>query len=568
MRKTTMLTLAAGIGLAALVSPAVATAFCGFYVSGADTKLYNNATQVVLMREGQRTVLSMQNNYQGPPANFAMVVPVPVILQKENVKTLPRAVFDRVDQLAAPRLVEYWEQDPCYSPPVYRGPKGAHKAAPMAARAVAESSADDMGVRIEAQFTVGEYEVVILSAQDAGGLDGWLKLNGYKIPDGAAPFLRPYVEAGSKFFVAKVDTSKVKFENGMATLSPLRFHYDSERFSLPVRLGLMNAQGPQDLIVHVLSRGKRYEVTNYPNVAIPTNLEVQNSAKQNFGAFYVSLFDKTLEKFPGAVVTEYSWDAGSCDPCPQPPLTPSEVSVLGADVIDAAAGQGDEIHAGRGRGRWGGGANGFVLTRLHARYTKAQLGDDLVFREAGPIVGGREFMRDGKKLEEGAAQDHINNFQGRYIIRHPWTGPIKCANPVRGRWGGPPTGSTSRPDAPVAARNLAFQPRNMQLVSFTGNPVPDSAFSFLAAATPVPPLPPAPPPGPALADAGPGAAGNTADAGEGLSDGGAAPAKVDPSARGCGCNTQPTRENALSALMTLGAVALFLRRNKKQRGSR
>ena len=68
------------------------------------------------MREGTRTVLSMQNNYQGPPESFAMVVPVPVVLQKENVKTLPADVFDRVDSLAAPRLVEYWEQDPCQPP--------------------------------------------------------------------------------------------------------------------------------------------------------------------------------------------------------------------------------------------------------------------------------------------------------------------------------------------------------------------------------------------------------------------------------------------------------------------
>ncbi len=102
-------TVAAGSGRA--------QAFCGFYVAGSDAKLFNNATQVVLMRKGTRTVLSMQNNYQGPPEDFAMVVPVPVVLQKENVKTLPRDVFDHVDSLSAPRLVEYWEQDPCTPPP-------------------------------------------------------------------------------------------------------------------------------------------------------------------------------------------------------------------------------------------------------------------------------------------------------------------------------------------------------------------------------------------------------------------------------------------------------------------
>jgi hypothetical protein len=54
------------------------------------------------MREGTRTVLAMQNDYQGPPESFAMVVPVPVILQKENVKTLPRAIFEHLDQMGAP----------------------------------------------------------------------------------------------------------------------------------------------------------------------------------------------------------------------------------------------------------------------------------------------------------------------------------------------------------------------------------------------------------------------------------------------------------------------------------
>ena len=106
-------------GMAAAMGVALAPdarAFCGFYVSGADAKLSNNATQVVLMRDGTRTVLSMQNDYQGPPQDFAMVVPVPVVLQKENVKTLPRDVFDHVDKLTAPRLVEYWEQDPCPQP--------------------------------------------------------------------------------------------------------------------------------------------------------------------------------------------------------------------------------------------------------------------------------------------------------------------------------------------------------------------------------------------------------------------------------------------------------------------
>jgi hypothetical protein len=101
--------VAAPIGFAA----GEAHAFCGFYVAGSNQQMFNDATQVVLMRKGTRTVLSMQNNYKGPVEAFAMVIPVPVVLHEGDVKTLPKDVFDHTDALGSPRLVEYWEQDPC-----------------------------------------------------------------------------------------------------------------------------------------------------------------------------------------------------------------------------------------------------------------------------------------------------------------------------------------------------------------------------------------------------------------------------------------------------------------------
>src|SRR5262249_13052498 len=149
--------------------------FCGFFVAGSGAKLTNNASQVVLMRKGNRTVMTMSNDYQGPPDAFAMVVPVPVVLQKKDVKTLPMDVFDKVDSLSAPRLVEYWEQDPCYVPPPMPAPP------PSAAMSMAPKSAAggaprrDLGVKIEAQFVAGEYEILILSARESNGLEIWLR---------------------------------------------------------------------------------------------------------------------------------------------------------------------------------------------------------------------------------------------------------------------------------------------------------------------------------------------------------------------------------------------------------
>ena len=106
------------IAIATLLgSASQAHAFCGFYVGGAGAEMFNNATEVVLMRHGTTTVLSMQNNYQGPPDHFALVVPVPTVIKESQVKTLPRELFGKVDTLGAPRLVEYWEQDPCMVEP-------------------------------------------------------------------------------------------------------------------------------------------------------------------------------------------------------------------------------------------------------------------------------------------------------------------------------------------------------------------------------------------------------------------------------------------------------------------
>jgi hypothetical protein len=433
-----------GIGLAALTfalaSASVADAFCGFYVSGSGGKMFNDATEVVLMRDGTRTVLSMQNDYKGPLEDFAMVIPVPVVLHEADVKTLPKDVFEHTDSLGSPRLVEYWEEDPCEIP------RPREMAMPSKSARYESIGADDNEkrkdtVKIEAKFNVAEYQILILSATEATGLEDWLKQNHYKIPDGAEPLLRPYVEAGSKFFVAKVDPKKVQMVDGHAALSPIRFHYDSEDFSLPIRLGMANSSGKQDLIVNIISADKRYEVANYKNVFIPTNFDVKPSIKTRFGEFYAALFDKTTEANPGAIVTEYAWTAVPnyhCDPCIDADVSNPDLMTLGGDIV------GGQIAAGN-----------FVLTRLHARYGKGDMKDDLRFKDAKPVTGGREqWSKTG--LEYGAVSSPQNYFQARYAIRHYWTGPLKCKNPNRGKWGGPPDGNGG---GTIAASKLAFAPR-------------------------------------------------------------------------------------------------------------
>src|SRR5206468_2569691 len=94
-----------------------AHAFCGFYVAKADGKLFNKASQVIIVHDGDRNVMTMANEFEGKVKDFAMVVPVPTKIEKEQVHIGERAMVDHVDAYTVPRLVEYYDPDPCPQPP-------------------------------------------------------------------------------------------------------------------------------------------------------------------------------------------------------------------------------------------------------------------------------------------------------------------------------------------------------------------------------------------------------------------------------------------------------------------
>src|SRR5207253_10795197 len=89
--------------------------------------------------------------------------------------------------------------------------------------------------------------------------------------------------------------------------------------------------------------------------------------------------------------TEYAWDMNWCDPCAADPLSRQELRNLGAFWVSN-----DPNSCG---------AAEVFLTRLHVRYDREHFPDDLVFQETGDR----------------------QNFQARYVLRHPFKGTIACA---------------------------------------------------------------------------------------------------------------------------------------------
>jgi hypothetical protein len=156
---------------------------------------------------------------------------------------------------------------------------------------------------------------------------------------------------------------------------------------LPIRLGMVNATSEQDLIVYVLSPKGQAEITNYRTVNVPTDAEIPVFVKNEFSDFYKAMFQTTYTREGKKVAfREYAWDMGSCDPCSAEPLNSDELKKAGVFWLTPSE------------------PNNVFITRLHVRYTRDKFPEDLMFQETS----------------------NTQQFQGRYILRHPFNGEMKC----------------------------------------------------------------------------------------------------------------------------------------------
>ena len=375
--------------LACLLLPALAgeraRAFCGFYVSSADTRLYNEASQVVLARDGNRTVMTMANDFRGDVRDFAMVVPIPTSLARGQVRVAERALIEQVDAYTAPRLVEYFDRDPCAERMMRESAVMSAPRAAVAPLGDARRDARALGVRIEASYTVGEYDILVLSAAQSDGLVTWLTRNGYRLPAGAAAIVGSYLRQGMRFFVAKVNLRE-QARGGYSRLRPLQVAYEHPRFMLPIRLGTVNAHGTQELFVYGLTREGRMETTNYRAVALPTDVDLPEFVQPGLADFYRTMFREQTRRQGGEVVfLEYAWDMAWCDPCAAEPPSHDALRQLGAAWLDD-------------------GRTDVFVTRLHVRYDAAHFPEDLMLK----VTGNR------------------TNFQGRYVLQRAWSGGADC----------------------------------------------------------------------------------------------------------------------------------------------
>src|SRR5215211_1208763 len=396
--------LAASVLLTAMISHEAA-AFCGFYVSKADGTLKNKTSQVILVRDGNHNVITMYNDFQGNFKDFAMVVPVPVVLKKSDIKVVDQKIFNTLNDYSKPRLVEYYDQNPCnqYYEKQLRGMAPGVAMSEVMVTGNGNAKKKDLGVSVEAKYLVGEYDILILSARESSGLKTWLEENGYKIPAGAEEVLAPYIKSNLKFFVVKVNENEKKKLPG-DFLRPIQISFTSPKFMLPIRLGMANADGDQDMLVYAFTKKGRIECTNYRTVSIPTGKNIPLFVQNNFGSFYTNLFQHQWTKEGKSIaMLEYAWDVSpknyvKCDPCVSTAPSTQDLVQAGVwwinrDWRDYSDVQDEEEYS-----------DDVYFTRLHIRYNRNSFPQDLMFQ----------------------LTPNTDNFQARYIITHPAAGDFSC----------------------------------------------------------------------------------------------------------------------------------------------
>ncbi len=310
--------------------PGAASAFCGTYVGAPGDALTNQASQVALARMGDDTVLTFAVEHTGSLSTFGMVVPVPDSLDEFDVRLADADLFSALDAYSSPRLVAYTCDD-IIERTAYTSPLGcvSYELAIRSAMSLDSGGGDtpagpeaDGSVVVEAVFTEGAYEFAILDATDGDALQAWLDEENFVLPPDEDGILDAYIEDGQDFLAVRVSLDALA--DSAAWLQPIQLRYSTPSPVLPIRIGTLSADGPQDVILYTLTGDSFWGIANYPEVKAESECMLPTGT--SLEAHLEDTVEADLGALPAGWVAEYGWTSGKCDPCAAPAGLTAEVA--------------------------------------------------------------------------------------------------------------------------------------------------------------------------------------------------------------------------------------------------
>jgi len=472
-----------------------------------------HTAEVVIVRHGGMTVVTVGADYQGPLTPFAFVLPVPSDVTANRLRTVKRASLSRLEEVSAPRFHAFYEQNPCENgPPAQRWDEkvraeGRGFLTPAWVPPLDQRYAvsNEIAIPMEPVFkgSENEFSYRVLDAAGVPLVREALAELGYVIGDEALAALSPYLGPGRRLLLAEVKLEHVELGGkDRVELGGIRYFSREAPAALPSTLGLRHSNGVQDLFVYVLDRKQRFTTGNYEQRFLPSNVEIEPRASETLGSVHDALFDAAQARAPEAFFAEFAWSTRGCgEPCPDAPLTPEELLTLGGDVlethtttekernpepIDASSEErrafAEQIalrspaeqararseHArdlreiARRRALMA--RQTYVLTRLHHRYARAALPRDVELVPAPSAVESGVGVPKGPahELSRTATPARDDAVQVRFTAFFPWTREMPCGQTFRYRWG-KRWASEARADQSVPlAIDLARQPRTLE----------------------------------------------------------------------------------------------------------
>ncbi|MFE6714626.1 DUF2330 domain-containing protein [Streptomyces sp. NPDC057695] len=236
---TTIVALLA-LQLGSLVAPAYACG-CGAMIPTRDQRIGVDREESAVHWDGRTETVVMRFRVHGNASHAAWIMPVP---QRADVTLGEPELFDALDRLAAPERRDrtyFWPRSGDWPFDTGHGDGSAAGAPPPGAS----------GVGVVGRERLGPFDVARLTATDPKALGGWLRANGFDLPERLTDALQPYVERRWEYVAVRLAPAE-KNTVLQGELTPLRITFGSTELVYPMRLSRL-ARSAQSLGLSLLS---------------------------------------------------------------------------------------------------------------------------------------------------------------------------------------------------------------------------------------------------------------------------------------------------------------------------
>ena len=290
----------------------------------------NQQAEQIIFEVGEETVSAhVQIRYAGDPEQFAWIVPVPNVPDLELSHTI---AFGMIDEETAPNAFSRFES--LCPVPEYQCEYHPTPDCDLPGQNGSDSDTGDgltggdspgdtdgggggeppSGVDVLDMQTVGDYETVTFSADDAALAVDWLHENGFIVNETMTPYMQPYIDGGMVFVAARLVAGA-----GVDSIKPLKITYDGTQPMIPLQLTAVAAE-PHMTVSAFIYSDESFAPVDHPLIDLdPSRIARDPSSRMNYPMVLAASIDEAggdafVREYEGPPIRPRFFDpSGCCD---------------------------------------------------------------------------------------------------------------------------------------------------------------------------------------------------------------------------------------------------------------